>query len=1169
MRFRVLGALTVEGPGGRPVDLKGLRQRAVLAVLLSEGGRPLSSEQLADLVWDGEPPPQAAGTLQAYISRLRRLLEPGRNGRDLPWQTLETAGRGYRLNAATAEVDSLLFESLCRQAAAGDWIEPGRRVALLSDALELWRGEPYAEFRYFTFARSEVHRLEELRWWAVEERAEARLDLGDHRQVVAELADEVGRAPYRERLRGLLMLALYRSGRQADAIACYQQGRSVLVEELGIEPGPDLRRLEQTIIEQDPGLDRPGTVPGRPVPVGAGAALTPAAALDEARAPASRPGRPAMVGRREELERTRALVEDARAGRGGLLLVTGEAGIGKTRLAEETARWAEEHGVAVSWGHSPEMEGAPPLWPWVQLLRDLVPDAGALPPPLRSDSPPVVPGAEPEGGAPGSFQLYEAARRLLEQAAARRPTLLVVEDLHWSDVASLRLLRYLCAGDAPLPVAVLATAREEHQSAALADLESDAARSEVIGRLALGRLSREAAEELVAALTGDAVPDRALDSLLERSGGNPFFLSELVRLGAAGVAGVPQGVRDVIRRRRSRLSEPTQRLLGAAACCVDRIDLSVLAEVLDQPAPVLLDQAEEALAAKLLREVPDRAGWFQFSHPLLRDAIAEDISRTRQAHLHRRLAEVLEARLSSHPDDSTVAALAHHYATAAPLGTLGEAIRWGKEAARRDLGRWAAEDAMERVARTLDLARSDGSVPPAEVIDLLILRARAQRFLGDDTGRASVVEAMDLARSSGDPRRVVEAALALGRDAWGFTTVFGAVDEHLAGQLAWALPEVEKVDPPLWVEGTALLAGELVFSADPDRAAGLAGRALTAARRLGDPAILQGALQARWVAIWGPETLSERTALVAELDSLGRRAGLDPARTLMLRWSTALEAVDPDETERVMGEVRRLVATRRHPALEAMIRWRRSLSTILDGRFSEAEELITANYEAAARFNPHEAFDAYSGQLASMYWLWGRIGELTEVLAQAIVDQPYNLHAFGPAHALALVNAGRTDEARARLHSLSLAELDRAPASMLRSGTTATLAVACAEVGERDLCTHALRLIGDDRDSPAVVDHVGVFYMGSRAAHRGRLHLALGQLDDAVPALERGLAVDSRAPAAAFALKDGIDLGESLLRRGGPGDAERARQLVAHARAEAARLGTATDLARAEALVTA
>jgi hypothetical protein len=667
----------------------------------------------------------------------------------------------------------------------------------------------------------------------------------------------------------------------------------------------------------------------------------------------------------------------------------------------------------------------------------------------------------------------------------------------------------------------------------------------------------------VSALKGETVNPQTTEELFERSGGNPFFLTELVRLGTAGSAGVPEGVQAVIARRLSQLSEGSREMLKAAACFPNEIDLVVVAAVLELSRAEVLDRADEALAMRLLKESPDQAGLLQFSHPLLRDTVNTGLPKARRAQLHRRLAEAIEARADGRLRDETVSALAHHYSEAAVAGSVAEAARWSREAAVRDLARVAPEDARDRMVRTLDLLRRHGIQDDAIVVDLLIVLARSQRHVGSDTGRTVVSEAMKMARRLEDPGRVVEAALVLNTDTWGFTAMFGQADEELVEYLFWALPKVGWDNPAAAVAAAYVLANELIFidgrapgvpgvkealpsdATGPARATALTSRAIERAREIRDRRVVLLALQSRWLAIWGPETLDERRVLIDEMQSMVSQGGLDRTRPFILAWSTALEAADRTRTDALLRSASELLPETPTPALRTMVAWRRSLRAILDARFEEAEGLIAEAYEDTARFHPREAVDPFSGQTAIIYWLQGRMHELEPILAKAIVDQPYLAPAFGPALALAQLSAGRPEESRLTLATLHLADAATAPAAMSRSGTTATLAVVAAGLGDPELVASALRFLGPTgSSSPVIIDHVGVFYMGARSAHRGRLLLAAGQTGEAVASLEEGLAVDCRMGAIPFAIKDQLDLARALTARNATGDRQRAADLL-------------------------
>ena len=565
-------------------------------------------------------------------------------------------------------------------------------------------GPALAEVADRAFAQAERNRLEELRVAALEDRLAADLDLGGHAAAVAELEELAGRYRFRERLAGLLMLALYRSGRQGEALQAFADARRALADELGIDPGRWLRELETGILRQDPGLDwtpPPEEEPGPPAPQASGSAGEAGPALAASVTRSLQATADGLVGRDDQLAALDEILADARDGRGRVVLVAGEPGIGKTRLAEEAAQRAAAAGMSVAWGRCHEGDGAPALWPWAQVVRQLAADLapgqlsgllgplaarlGQLLPELAETPPPARPQPVADLGA-ARFQLNQVVAGLLRRLAEARPLLVVVDDLHWADVPSLSLLAFLAGELNDARLVVVGTYRDVEAAGRppLADTLGALAREPVVARIPLGGLDRADVAALIGRTIGGRPAEPLVAAVADRCGGNPFFITELLRLlqserrlagpdaAAAARREVPVGVRDVLRARLARLPEQTSTLLMVAAVAGRGFDLDLVEAVTgleDEPA---LDAAEAAVLAGLVIEDDRAAGRYRFAHALVRETIYEDISRARRARLHARVADALLAVRGAEPEPA--AEMAYHCWHAAPVIGAGRAL---------------------------------------------------------------------------------------------------------------------------------------------------------------------------------------------------------------------------------------------------------------------------------------------------------------------------------------------------------------------------------------------------------------------------------------------------------------------------------------------------------------
>ena len=444
----------------------------------------------------------------------------------------------------------------------------------------LWRGPPLAEFAYEPFAQAEIARLEELRIIALEELIEVELSLGRHAEVVGEVEALIAEHPYRERLRALLMLALYRSDRQAEALQVYQGARRKLVDELGIEPGQRLRDLERAILAQDP-------------------ALAPASAESAATKPAAQVPAIRFVGRECELDELIAGLEDARAGRGRLFVLVGEPGIGKSRLTEELMAHAEARGMRVLTGRCWEAGGAPAYWPWTQalsalaqgvepeMLRGQLAHDGAellrLIPELRERLP-ELPDPKGSHGEGDRFRLLAAVAAFLRSCASSKPLAISLDDLHAADEPSLLLLRFVVRQLADSAILIVGCCRDTEIGTTLAATLTELTREPVTRRIALRGLGAADTSRLLGATIGREPADELAAQVHAETDGNPFFATEIGRLlrpehlgpDANPALPIPETVKEAVARRLERQSESCRQTLALASVIGREFDHAVV-----------------------------------------------------------------------------------------------------------------------------------------------------------------------------------------------------------------------------------------------------------------------------------------------------------------------------------------------------------------------------------------------------------------------------------------------------------------------------------------------------------------------------------------------------------------------------------------------------------------
>lgn len=741
-RFGILGPLQVTDAAQRPIPLGGPRARALLALLLLSPNRSLTSERLVTALWGEDASDGAATTLRTHVATVRRVLAAA--GAE---DALETRTGGYRLALDPADLDADAFEGLVHRGQEALGVgDPERAAELLRTALELWRGDVLADLGPPDFAEAVVTRLAELRVVAEETAMAAALALGQHREVVPRLQELVGAYPFHEQFSGQLMLALYRSGRQVDALAVYAETKARLAEELGLDPGPDLQALETAVLRQDPALllSVDETTPVAPV-----------RSVRSVRSPDVRPPpdavfaalrRTAMVGRTAALRPLEEAWRDTVRGGRGLVALSGAAGVGKSRLAAELAELAAEDGATVLVGR------CDPSVPYAALASALAGSAvaqqvaAAAPPGVRQRLRPLLPLDDDEDGpvtdGAGRQTLARSVEWVLASLAADRPVLLVVEDAERLDDLESEVLGAV-ATRLPERTLLVVAFRDPPgtRHPPLADLVGRRGVVELTRHVALEPLDRSGLRELVVALHPEAdVANGFVDALWEQTVGNPFFARELLRDvdpdqlrdGRLG-AGVPAGVRDVLRHRLGLLPADTREAVSAAAVLGREVELTRLARLLDGTEERVVPALDQALAAGFLVEAGQSwAAGYAFPHELMREAVYAEIPLPRRQRLHHQAVEAILG--DPHTAEADVIAAAGHAVEAGPATDPAEAAGLVGRAARLAADRFGYDVAVRLAEARLPLLARYAS--PAEQADADVEVARLRLRAGRGYERA-------------------------------------------------------------------------------------------------------------------------------------------------------------------------------------------------------------------------------------------------------------------------------------------------------------------------------------------------------------------------------------------------------------------------------------------------
>ena len=1019
LSLALLGGLRIHSDGRDLCEqLPGRQGRALVAYLVLHRDRSVSRDELLNVLWPAQLPASPEAALSSVLAKVRRALEPASiSGRQA--LTLELPA-GSEIDIEIVETRIVLAE---RALAEGDHEIALDAAQTVIDAL----GQPLLPDVEGDWIEEWRQRFDDLALRALEIGAKAAVALGGaHLPVAERLAYAlVAREPFREAGHALLMEAQAGQGNVAEALRTFEQVRIFLRDELGAAPSPALGTLHARLLrDHAPAAPEPAPAPARP-----------AAPTELPRVTTQLTGG-AFVGRERFTERLRIRWAETCAGQTRLVLLVGDAGVGKSRLAAEFAEEAHAGGGTVLYGRADE-EALLPHQPFVESLRHLISHGDeqivAAAEQDRDVLCRLLPDLAPPGQTPAEahstdntlrYRLFEAVASLLGAASARSPLLLILDDLHWADKPTLLLLRHLLRHPQLESLLVLGTFRhvEVGRDHPLLDLLTDLRRERRYDRLTLGGLDDVATRMLVADRLGSDVTPRFLRRLHEQTEGNAFFIEETIRaLVESGLPtdeavtdaaleriGVPEGVSEIVGRRVSHLSDLAAEALTAASVIGRDFRLGTVAQIVGAPPEEVMLALEESMDAGLVREELERVDVFAFSHALVREVLYGRLSVSRRVRLHHAVAEALEALAES--EGVNPAELAHHFLLARHFTGPAPARRYAIAAGDRATELLAYEEAVEHYRQAVTLFHDDDDQARCEV---LLALGRAQWRAGNDAARLTFRTAANSAARRGDADQLARAAL--GHSARYHESGYaGTVVQDL---LEEALEAIGDGDGPRRVLLLSRLAGNAAFAADQrERAAAASAEAVAIARRLGEENLLLAALMARHSSLLHVRDLDERLALSEEF--IGLRVGHRELLAERHHWRL-YDLLESADVERGLSEQPALEALAKHmrqPQWHSIAVGWRGIWAELRGDVAEAERCAEECLHYGQRAHMKDALSTWTAKHLMLRRRQGRLPELVSVVERLVSSDDMRKTGWRSALALILAETGEQGRAEAIYH---------------------------------------------------------------------------------------------------------------------------------------------------------
>jgi tetratricopeptide (TPR) repeat protein len=893
---------------------------------------------------------------------------------------------------------------------------------------------------------------------------------------------------------------------------------------------------------------------------------------------------PSYVGRERDLATLTSLLQTTARGRGSLVLLAGEPGIGKTRTCEELVRSAQQLGMDALWGRCWEAGGAPAYWPWMQVLETLL---ESVPAELSrswlgtcaATIAPLLPEAwkEPSVGAPagdspsGRFEVFRCVASVLERAGRTRPILLLLDDVHGADEPSLLLLEFFARRLAEMPIMVVAAYRDVALAAEspLSTRLPDLLRQPVVRSLTVRRLDMVEVEELARNVTAQSLSLNVCLTLHRLTDGNPLFLLECLRAFQLennlqglneGRLPLPLGLRNAISRHLAPLSSDCRAILRAAAVLGREFAIVTLRRLIHYPDDLLLTGIlAEAVATEVLVADPASPGRYRFAHGLVHEALYAELNAIEQLRYHHDAATIL----SSLPlRDPNPAQIAHHFVEAARRGADPEpAVSAARAAGDRALARFAHDEAERLYTLALDVLEQFGPDDLRLHAELFLAHGRACNRLGEvERAKRSFERANELAQTLGLRDVISEATLE-----YGGPLEFpegGYVDHTYVAMLEQALSRWSTDDHPLHARLLARLATTLYFADAVERRRHLCRRALEMVRAGDDAHALGRVLLATHTALWGPNP-EERLQIADELVDLVRRTG---NRTLGFsahhcRYADLLELGDIARMENELQACRALANELQEPLMQGWMQIFQAGRAMWEGRFAECEQLASQTL-GLSRWLGNAAQTMHFLQIFHLRALQGRCDEMLEPMRMVAGLNP-GIPAFTIGLAYVHVEAGRLEEARPLAQSIAT-QPDSYPLDINFISTLSCLGLVCARLGDPTLTQTIYERLKPYGELSIMIGN-GIGYCGAAAHWLGVMATSLGRYDEAAAHFERALTTETAMGSPPWIANTQYEYALMLRARSHPADEARAMALAERAAITAKELGMNGLLEKAQA----